>query len=216
MTKAVLAGVMLIALLAFEASTAAALPQVLPLPDRSITGGAGETIMETVSGKRLVCPEATLEAIEENGDGKGSFHIDLKGCYTKIAGIKFKCTGLGDESGVVLVSGSWYAVDSPSKEPLLLFELGATHFECSGGFALDRLTGNVLCRIEEPTAMRVTHELACEQEKGKAGQTKYLNDEGAEVSAELKSSENEKTEEGAALSATGAHVTYPEAVEFDA
>lgn len=197
---------------AFAGAAHAELPSILPeTAGKTFTGESGEMTFETASKRKVTCTSGTGEGIEETGKAAGTFHVHVSGCSTTVAGIKFKCSGLGESTGVILVLGKWAIVHGTSG--VMVLDLNEpTHFECAGGFALVTVTGSMLCPIKEPTKKAATHEGSCEQSEGKQKQTEYENDEGKKVTAELSCSENEGTAEGIGELGLRVTVTYNEEI----
>jgi hypothetical protein len=191
----------LFALSALMAVTAFALPTILG-ESTTFTGkkvtGSGEAVLLSLGGGEIACKEAKgSEGTLEANHHLGLFHIAFEGC--KALGL-FNCTGLADNTGVLLSLGSWHLVyDSlaPSlvNDPVaILFLVGETHFECVGKLFVVPLGGMVLCLILNPTALTKVFEFHCNKNTGpRPEETKYYNEGGTLVGiSPLLTAENEK------------------------
>jgi hypothetical protein len=166
-----------------------ALPTILPETVKEFTGkNIGETELSIVGGGELAavkCKEwIGLEGTVEQPKPLGLFHMHLKGCKASIV----TCTGLGEESGVVLALGSYHLVYDTLSANLaadgvaILFLVGNTHFECLGKLVIVKLGGMVLCLILNPTALTKVFEFHCNKNAaGGPGETKYYNEAGTLV-----------------------------------
>jgi hypothetical protein len=119
-----------------------------------------------------------------------------------------KCTGLGEATGVILVSGeSHLAVDTetPALGAGILLLVNTVHFSC---FVLIEVTGQELCLAKPVNTFAKHFESVCEETAAGSGdpkETKYWNDNGelAETGHGLLVSVNHGTAVGATRSATG-------------
>jgi hypothetical protein len=209
----------LFALSALMAVTAFALPTILGEVE-TFTGkkaGTATAQLLKLGGGEVSCTVAngsngTLEANHH----LGLFHIAFEGC--KAEGL-FNCTGLADNTGVLLTLGSWHLVyDSlaPSlvNDPVaILFLVGEVHFECVGKLFVVPLGGMVLCLILNPTALTKVFEFHCNKNTGpRPEETKYYNEGGTLVAiSPLLTAENEKTATESTEVALGT-LEYPAAV----
>ena len=192
-------------------SASAALPVVLsnPTQENGQAKAVGtEAVFETTGKKNVKCKTTSGTSTQSGTTSLGKFHIEFKECTTVAAGITFKCSGLGDATGIILTLGEYHLVEDTLGESeknslgvAILFLLEPTHFECAGGFALVKVTGNELCLIVEPHVFKTLHELVCSQTSGVPTDKTYWNDEEKEVHQGLKESEAEGTEVGSAESA---------------
>lgn len=175
-------GCLAAAIMALSATTAAALPEVLPVENPNMTGeSSGAVSIETVKLETIRCAAATGEGVQET-DSSGTFHNHFTGCES--AG--FKCNTTGDAAGVVLVLGKLNLVFdglAPLTVAVLLSPEEVT-IHCSA-FVTLKFRGNELCRGLEPLTVARTHSDHCVQSKGKSTDTTYYNDEGGAMTALL-------------------------------
>ncbi len=156
------------------------------------------------SSVEVKCPEVTTESVLEGKSLLGLFHLHWKGCTTSAGGT---CTGLGDESGLVLALGKWHLVEDKllSEGALGLGVLALVehmHLACKVVFVeeLILVLGEVLCLLG-PLTLGTTLTVKCEGEKGDSKETVYWNEKGERVeigSNGLKAAKNEGAEEMAA------------------
>jgi len=179
---------------------------------KSWTATDGETKLEK-GAESIACKEVSTEATAE--EALGSAHMILKNCTA--AGI-VKCTGLGDEAGIILLEPSWHYVYDTLRASLseagiaILFSMNSAHFECSGRLLSVSSGGMVLCLVANPTALTKTFEFQCKGSKGKPEHTEYFDDEEERVTiTPLMIAENEGTEAEAAVVTSG-KMTYNEAI----
>jgi hypothetical protein len=192
------------ALGALMAVTAFALPTILPETIKTFTGkNIGNTALKVVGApaiETVVCTEATgLEGTIEQPKPLGLYHIHFKKCT---AGSGFlTCTGLGEESGVILSLGSWHLVYDTLGASLsaagvaILFLVATVHFECGGKLLIVAAGGMVLCLITNPAALTKVFTFNCQERTGGGPfETKYYNEAGTLTSiVGLTTSENEGT-----------------------
>jgi hypothetical protein len=211
----------LFALSALMAVTAFALPTILPETVTTFTGkkAAGSAGLELLKlgGGVFSCTAVNGEpgTIEANHH-LGLFHLAAEGC--KVEGL-FNCTGLADNSGVLLTQGSWHlvydslAVSLVNDPVAILFLLGEVHFECVGKLLIIPLGGMILCLILNPTALTKVFEFHCNKNTGpRPEETKYYNEGGTLVGiSPLLTAENEKTATEAVEVWLGT-IEYPAAV----
>jgi len=200
--------VSLVAVFAFGAlmaSSAFALPEILPESITSFTGkNVGETNLHVVrSSTNVSCRSATAEGSLENRH-LGLFHIDFKTCSARLGETSLgTCTGLSEESGVILSLGSWHLVwDSLSSgaglKVAILFLVDNVHFSCRPVIGSEKLFvvslgGMVLCLVLNPEALTKVFEFHCnENREGRPEDTKYYNEGGTLVNiSPLMTTENE-------------------------
>ncbi len=220
MSKVKLLGLALVAVFALGASvTASALGASVEILTKNKTQSeavkiSGTSKKETKlsilgSSVEVKCPEVTTETVQEGKSLLGLFHLHWKGCTTSAGGT---CTGLGDESGLILALGKFHLVeDKLSSEGSLglgiLFLLEHVHFTCKVVFVeeLILVLGEVLCLIT-PLTLGTTVTVKCEGEKGDPKETVYWNEKGEKVEMGLnglKSAKNEGSEEMSAESGEG-------------
>jgi hypothetical protein len=187
------------AIAAILATTAHALPTILP---ETITTGTGKSIGETelvkANGGSIRCKSGRgFEGTVESNHHLGMFHLALEGCTAE--GL-FTCTGLGDNSGVVLKLGSWHLVydtlgASLAQDGVAILSLISTvHFECVGKLFIENGMG--LCLVLNPTALTKVFEFHCNKAVGAVRPeiTKYYNEAGTLVSIRQEEvAENEGT-----------------------
>lgn len=182
-------------------------PKILPEQEHPWTGKlvSSAAVLEKHNGEGVSCKAATLEGTGDPGAPTGQFHTHLKECKGPVSST---CTGLGEESGVILSLGSWHLVYDTLKSSLseagvaALLSLAEVHFSCKVLSVEELVTvpsgGMALCLVANPTATR-TFEFKC-QENGKKEpeETKYYNSSGTLVSINrLKAALNEGTAEEA-------------------
>lgn len=212
----------LVAVFAFGALIAAsafALPEVLPESITTFTGKSiGKTKLHVIgSGLGVTCESATgLEGTIEANHHLGLFHIHFKECNASIGGSSFgKCTGLGEETGVILSLGSWHLVwdklgTGAELGVAILFLVDNVHFTCKPVIGSEKLIivplgGMVLCLVQHPSNLTKAAEFQCnETAAGHPEDTKYYNEGGTLVNiAPLHSIENEGTPEESIQVGTG-------------
>jgi hypothetical protein len=184
MKRFTLLGVVLIAIFAASAALSAVAfadetPLDLPfVANETMTGKSeGEPEFKSSNGT-VICKEATEEGnIESNLPPLGLFHIHFKGCKDKATGVT--CTGLGEESGVILVLGKWHLVwDEKLKakyelHTATLFLVEPVHFTCF--IVLIEVKGETLCLDLKEEESEKTHSFHC---VGEESEKKFLqNDE---------------------------------------
>jgi hypothetical protein len=212
------------ALGAVIAASAFALPTILPTTANSFTGkkaGSGEAILEKANGEKVECSKATgNNGTVESNRHLGLFHISFEGC--KAFGF-IGCTGLGDNSGIILTLGSWHLVYDTLGSSLssagvaILFLVGEVHFSCSIELVIVPLGGMVLCLILNPTALTKVFEFHCTKGRnaGEAGETTYYNEAGTLTNiVALTSNKNERGAENSNEQALG-FIEFSEAVLLD-
>lgn len=200
------------------ATSAFALPTLLPESVTAFTGKGGATELVKANGTSIKCTSLIGEGTVEANRHLGEFHLHLGKCTTA-AGL-FTCTGLGEESGVrlflVLYHFGFVTLKASLGEAgvavLLLFNK-SEHFECMGKLFIVPLGGMALCLILNPTALTKTFEFHCNKAEGnRPEETKYYNEEGTLVGiSALLLSENEGTAEEATQVGLGT-LEYSEAV----
>jgi hypothetical protein len=209
----------LFALSALMAVTAFALPTILGEVS-TFTGkkatGSGEALLVKANGEEVNCKEAKgSEGTLEANHHLGLFHIAFEKCTT--ASGLVTCTGLADNSGVILSLGSWHlvydslAVSLVNDPVAILFLVGTVHFECAGQLVVVPLGGMVLCLILNPTALTKVFEFHCNKASGanRPEETKYYNEGGTLVAiSALLSAKNEGTFEESTEVALGT-IEYP-------
>lgn len=143
------------------------------------------------------CPEILIEG--ELSPRLGPFHLHWHKCTTNLGGT---CTGLGDESGLILALGTahlvWDALGTGAElGAAILFLLEHVHFTCVilGSEHLVLVLGEVLCLITPTNALAKTFTVKCEKgaKAGDPKETMYWNEAGTlvEIPEGLLSSENE-------------------------
>ena len=189
-------------------SASASLPVVLPETGEGTKSKevGGEVVFETSTKKSIKCKSTAGSTSQSGKTTLGSFHLELKECTSEVAGIKFKCTGLGDATGVILVLGEYHLVEDALGESeknslgvAVLYLWESMHLECAGGFSLVRVTGTELCLIIEPHVFKVLHEEDCEEVNGVGTDKNYWNDAGEEKHPGLTEAESESGEVKLAL-----------------
>lgn len=151
------------------------------------TGGAGKLFLE---GTAIGCSSSTGRSALYPGSLKlGTFTLDLEGCEQK----KKTCWGLTNTlaSKEISITGSWHLVPAPGepKHVLVLSLLTPVHVECDepeGTLIL--VSGAVLGLITPYGKSTKKFEGALEVVGTKQKYTKYENDSGADVTAELNGS----------------------------
>jgi hypothetical protein len=209
---------------AMLASSAFALPSLLignAGEGASTWTGAnvGKTELQLKGGAAsLPCEEAAGEGTVEAKKPLGTYHINFKGCHETALGTK--CTGTGDETGLILTLGSWHYVYDTLVSGLtgsgvaILLLVGKVNFECPtiGAKIEVKSGGMVLCLILNPTALTKTFEFHCKLRGTPFGpeETKYDNAAGTMVPiTPLEANENGGAFKELVLVGLGT-VTYPE------
>jgi len=161
------------------------------------------------SSVEVTCPETETRGEFEARSPLGPFHLDFKGCTTTAGG---KCTGLGEETGVILSLGTIhivYDVLRPELGAAVLFLIQNTHFECEVLIVhkLILTLGQLLCLITPISRLSARSTITCETTRtlGDPKEVTYWNDAEREVNiAEgLLSSENDSTFTMSAESGSG-------------
>jgi len=163
------------------------------------------------SSVEVTCPETRTEGEFEAARPLGPFHLDFKGCTTTAGGT---CTGLGEETGIILSLGTVHIVydklgTGVELGAAVLFLIQNTHFECTVLIVhkLILTLGQVLCLIKEINRLQKRATITCETTRtlGDPKEVTYWNDAEREVNiAEgLLSSENDSTFTMSAESGSG-------------
>jgi len=169
---------------ALMASSALALPTVLPEAVENYTGtSSGGT--ELVAGSTSVkCTGATGEGTSEATSPLGLFHIHFTGCRSSGA----ECTGESENREVILSLGTYHLVFDALGATLgaagvaVLFLVGTTKFTCGGLVRVEvKQGGNVLCLIANPTALTKTFTFSCKARGSTTLESKYYNNAGTLV-----------------------------------
>lgn len=157
----------------------------------------------------MECTETTIEAEQVGKTLLGPGHIHWKGCKTNAGGT---CTGLGDESGLILALGTAHLVlDKLLSEGTLglgmLFLIEALHLTCTvaGINKLILVKGELLCLVG-PLTLGTVKTLKCEGKEGDPKETVYWKENGEKVElglSALLASENDSTFEMAAVEGEG-------------
>jgi hypothetical protein len=113
----------------------------------------------------VTCETATTEGTEEAGKPLGLFHEHLKNCTGEEG--KVKCTGEGEEAGVILILGNWHLVFDRKKggtfvelTTAILYLLTPVKFKCTVFFTVE-LKGEQLCLHLKPTEKAISHSDHC-------------------------------------------------------
>jgi hypothetical protein len=187
----VLAAMAVLSLSALVAASASAVTPAAILPETeavTFTGTSGPGTLTALGGVlKVECASDTSKGSLAAGAKLGPFEIDFKTCKDALSGSV--CTGLGEASGIILVSGEAHLVvdvDSPALGAGMLFLVNLVHFTC--GIVLTEVKGEVLCLIK-PVATKGTHfEIVCEETAAGSGdpkETKYWNEAGTEVNINI-------------------------------
>jgi len=185
----ILSAMAVFSLSAAVSATASAVTPASFLPEDAFTytGTGGSGTHTLLAGSKLECASHTSSGSFAAGAKLGPFTIDFKGCKDPTTGAT--CTGLGEASGVILVTGEAHLVvdvESPALGAGLLFLISTVHYSCS--IILVELKGEVLCLIK-PVATKTAHfEIVCEETAAGSGdpkETKYWNEAGSEVNINL-------------------------------
>jgi hypothetical protein len=181
-----------IALCATTAATATATALAEFTTETGFSGTSGTALLETASGTSVSCKKSAVEATAESKKG-GMFHLAEHEC--SMSGGSVTCTGSGDSSGVVLVSGEWHFL--PEAELLLLSIGSAAHFECSTTtFALKGALPVTVTPVETSTSL---YALGVGETKGLQELPFYDNESGGTVLSSLLASVNSGEFEQAGL-----------------
>jgi hypothetical protein len=167
-----LLGLLLVAV--FAAATAMSAVAAADETPLSLPFKAGETFTGKSEGEpelissigTMICREATSllaeNTIESNLPPLGKFQIHFSVCRDKILGTV--CTGLGENSGIILVKGTWHLVWDEKGTTFeltvaTLFLVEPVHFTC--GPVLLKVEGEQLCLDLKPTELSKTHSFHC-------------------------------------------------------
>jgi hypothetical protein len=216
-------GVVLMAVFALgvivAATASAEATKVLPEPSKASplksTSKGGKGTLETVGGSKVECEAATGKS-EFTSPNLGSFSVLFEKCKSFVFE-NLTCTGVGDNSGTVLLSGEvhyWLALLSKTLVGALVFLFKEFHFTCAGAFVkalvlvkgcgaalaeptekLVKLTKDVFAQtkgvsdIKQVLPENSTTELTCNTQTN-VNETKF------EESGQLGTAENEKFEQG--------------------
>jgi hypothetical protein len=189
-----LIGIALVAGCAIGASMADsgfALPTVLPETTKNWTGTTPfkNELWKLNGENKVTCNETTAEGNIEASKPLGMFHLRFKRCETQLL---TKCTGTGDEAGVILELGSWHLVYDTLGANLnaagvaVLLLVASMKWECPPVDTFEMKSGGmVLCLIASPTALTKTFEYSCTKANNerRPGETKYYNGAGTLVSS---------------------------------
>lgn len=191
----VVALVMACAFGAVAAYSAFALPTILPetVVSFAIKSHPMEEpkLVVTKGGAELVCKEAKgLEIGIAANRNLGEFHLHFTRCFLPV--VNSKCTGLGEEEGVVLTFGTWHLVwdtlgTGAELHVAMLFLLEAIHFTCKPPIGAEQLFevlpgGMVLCLILNASSLTKEFEFHCSENGSKEpADTKYYNASGTLV-----------------------------------
>ncbi|HLM84921.1 MAG TPA: hypothetical protein VK272_01895 [Solirubrobacteraceae bacterium] len=150
------------------------------LPEFSVETGfkgeSGSTTFETLGRTSVVCKKSTNEGTAASKDS-GTFHLAEKECAS--SGVK--CTGRGDETGVILLSGGWHLV--PSEGPMVLLSPSELEFSCSVLSA--KIKGTILSVVGPVAAKAKEYDLEYNESAGTQELPEYENDSGTVVSTQL-------------------------------
>jgi hypothetical protein len=191
-----------------SAMASAALPVILNKA-KAVAGAvtfSGTSTKETTlsilkESLKVLCGTTKSEGEFEAGKPLGPFHIHFTKCTTNLGGT---CTGLGDETGSILVLGIAHIVYdtlTPALGAAVLFLIEPTvHFSCTvaGITKLILVKGENLCLITPINSLATTFTVKCEASKSTAGdplEVVYWNEAGTEVNIKegLLSSQNDGT-----------------------
>jgi len=167
-----------------------ALPTLLPETTKNWTGTTPfkNELWKLDGENKVTCNETTAEGTTEASKPLGMFHINFKRC--ELQGLQ-KCTGTGDEVGLILELGSWHlvydtlGVNLAAAGVAVLLLVGALKFKCAGVAEFEiKAGGMVLCLIANPTTLTKTFEYNCTKASNerRPGETKYYNAAGTLVS----------------------------------
>jgi hypothetical protein len=107
------------------------LPEGTPASPLTATGTSGEAKFETSSGIELKC-KAGAGSAEATSANAGFYHGEAKGCTSLLGST---CTGLGDDSGIILLLGTfhfWLYKKGTVLSAAGIDLLNPVHFECGG------------------------------------------------------------------------------------
>jgi len=140
-------------------------PLNLPFTAGETFTGKSEGAPEFISATgAVVCLEATAllpeNTIESNLPPLGKFQIHFLDCKLGSA----VCTGLGENSGIILAKGTWHLVWDEKGATFeltvaTLFLVETVHFTC--GALLIKVEGEQLCLDLKPTELSKTHSFHC-------------------------------------------------------
>jgi hypothetical protein len=208
-----------------SAMASAALPVILNKA-KEVAGAvtfSGATVLTTKlailgSSLQVECGETKSEGEFEAKKPLGPFHIHFTKCKTNLGGV---CTGLGDETGSILVLGIAHIVYdtlTPALGAAVLFLIEPTvHFSCTvaGITELILVKGENLCLITPINSLATTFTVKCEATStaGDPKEVVYWNEAGTEVNIKegLLSSKNDGTSfEMSSESGSGSFTTATE------
>jgi hypothetical protein len=211
-----------------SAIASAALPVILNKA-KEVAGAVkfdGATVSTTTlsilkSSLNIKCGETKTEGELEGKKPLGPFHLHFTKCTTNIGGT---CTGLGDETGSILVLGIYHIVYdtlSPALGGAVLFLIEPTvHFSCTvaGITKLLLVKGEYLCLLTPINSLATTFTSKCEATStaGDPKEVVYWNEAGTEVNIKegLLCSENDGTSFEMSSEEGSLGITYSEQVEW--
>jgi hypothetical protein len=212
-----------------SAMASAALPVILNAKSevaKAVTF-SGATVSTTTlailkGSLNVKCGETKSQGEFEAGKPLGPFHIHFTKCTTNLGGT---CTGLGDETGSILVLGIAHIVYdtlTPALGAAVLFLIEPTvHFSCvvAGITKLILVKGENLCLITPLKLLATEFTVKCEASTTTAGdplEVVYWNEAGTEVNIKegLLSSENDGTSFEMSSEAGSGSFTTAEQVEI--
>jgi hypothetical protein len=169
----------------------------------------------------ITCGETKSEGEFEAKKPLGPFHLHLTKCTTNLGGT---CTGLGDETGSILVLGIEHIVYdtlSPALGAAILYLIEPTvHLTCTvaGISKLELVKGEYLCLLTPINSLTTTFTVKCE-DTATAGDPKevvYWNEAGTEVNIKegLLVSQNDGTSFEMAVQEGSLSFTSAEEVEW--
>jgi hypothetical protein len=201
----------LMALLTLGAVSLVSAAAASPLPELSVESGfKGEsrsTKFETVAKKGVVCKSSTTEG-KATTKKSGTFKIVEKECTDKELGTI--CTGLGDKSGEISISGEWNLV--PGGASMLLLSPNQFHFTCA--LILVLIKGTTLGLVSPVDEKTTAYTDTVAEAEGHQDFNVYENDAGTPVETGLLASINGGAFEEAAEEATETKLTAERATEL--
>jgi hypothetical protein len=186
----VLAAMAVLSLSALVSASASAVTPAAILPETgaiTTTGSGGSGTLTALAGTKISCATSTSEGSFAAGAKLGPFTIDFKTCKEPATGAV--CTGLGEASGIILVTGEAHLVvnaETPALGAGLLFLVNLVHFSCS--IVLTEVKGEVLCKLTPVGTSTTSYTVTCGETTAGSGdpsETKYWNEAGTEVNMNL-------------------------------
>jgi len=177
--------------------------------ETGFTGSSAAFTIETSGGSRITCKKTSSTGTAVTKE-TGEFHLEGKECTT--SGGLITCTGEGDSSGVILLSGEWGLAAKGSKEAFLLVGLSTAHVTCATTSV--QIKGWMLMPITPLETETTRYTVTAKQSRGKSEFTEYENGDGEKISAVLLVSLNSEAFKEAGAEVTEGKVTTEKTTEI--